>query len=165
MPENALSPTTLRREQQLASSSSLGSTVAKQVAQIVKPVSKSDKLQVKYFGSFATRYGFDERAFADPMAQLQVKLTSNPDACSVVELSFTSNSIVLEDRSGSMQSLPAQMLSFADRTKNINFFAIVMISPDRTYFICHLLSSYRAPLAATMDFIAEGIRRVTHKEQ
>jgi hypothetical protein len=120
-------------------------------------------MQVKYFGFFTTRFGNDERAFAEPMAQLQAKLAANPEAFTVIDLSFASGNIIMEVPSGAMQCLPAHMMTYADRTKNINFFGLVMLSPDRTYYACHLFSSYREPLAATMEYIIDGIKRITTK--
>ena len=40
-----------------------------------------DRLSVRYFGAFATPYGYDERAFKDPLSQLQVILSLYTITC------------------------------------------------------------------------------------
>ena len=121
-------------------------------------------MQVKYYGSFATTHGHDERAFSVPITQLVAKMQANPEAFSIITVSFTSSGVVLEDRGGSGMTIPGNMLTLADKLPNPNFFAVVALSPDRTYFLCHIFSAYRVSTAGTIDFLADGCKRLIKKD-
>ncbi len=91
---------------------------------------------------------------------LQVKLHGNPDAYTIVDITFTPTAIVIEDKSGNTQLLPSNLLTLADRTPNTHVFGLVVLSSDRKYFHCHLLSNHRVSLQGTMEFISDNLKKL-----
>ena len=124
-----------------------------------KLAGSKEKMAVKYYGTFTSAYGRDERAFDQPLEQLQIKLKGGAECFAVADVSFTSTAIVIETRDAT-QCLPINMMTFANRTKNASFFGLILRSADGKHFVCHLLGHYRGSVTTTMEFLADNIKRL-----